>query len=166
MKPNLSKTQRKALIFAHDLMRGRIEGSSFLPYVRGTTLPLSDGRVWHLRRHWIEPDRDPLRPYLSEDIFSTLVMGGCMEERLATPDHVWVYRITRDGCDAIGRVYPPTAESAENISDRMIRRRLIELNERAELSRRRGNAFIQRTANNSDGKSAKQSAFNYQARKR
>ena len=107
-----------------------------------------------------------MRPYLSEDVFSTLVMGGCMEERLALPDRVWVYRITRDGCDAIGRIYPPIAETLESIGERMIRRRAAELSERAELNRRRGNSFSQRTTRTSDGTPAKNSAFNYQARKR
>lgn len=42
MKPKLSKPQRKALVFAHDLMRGHID-TSYLPYVRGAAMTFSNG---------------------------------------------------------------------------------------------------------------------------
>lgn len=166
MKPNISKPQRKALLFAHDLMRGSIDVGR-LPYVRGTTLKLTDGTTWRYYRHWIEPDCDPYRPFLSEDVFMSLVMMGYMETRTLPPDSIWVYRITRDGCDAVGRNYPLYSPHVmEQIRDRLLARRMRDLRNREQLFRRRGLFDGRRGDPRARGSSRHSIPFNYRARRR
>ncbi|MDX2161742.1 MAG: hypothetical protein SF162_10485 [bacterium] len=165
MKPTLSKAQRKALCFAHDLMRGSID-ARYLPYVRGTTTLIADGRTWRYHRHWIEADQDPTRPYLNEDICTALVMMGYMETRPLTPDAIWMYRITRDGCDAIGRVYPfYTVQVMETIRSRLMAQREQHRQSHAAMLRRRGdgrgNGNLGRRGSDRSGH-----YFNYRSRRR
>src|SRR5262245_18971461 len=87
----MTKTQRKALRFAFKLMRGDYR-DDILPYVSG---------------YWIEPDRDPERPYLDEATFTTLTMLGYFECRaFISREIVWMYRIARAGCEMIWKEYP------------------------------------------------------------
>ncbi len=101
----MTKSQRKALRFALKLMRGDYR-NEMLPYVSG---------------YWIQPDRDPERPYLDETTFTDLEMLGYVECRaFISRQIVWMYRISRAGCDAIGREYPLRLI----IGKEMLRRRL------------------------------------------
>jgi hypothetical protein len=87
----MNRTQRKALRFAFKLMRGDFR-NELLPYVSG---------------YWIEPDRDPERPYLDEATFVDLTMRGCLECRaFIHREVVWMYRLSREGCEALGLEYP------------------------------------------------------------
>jgi hypothetical protein len=87
----MTKTQRKALRFAFKLMRGDYR-NDIIPYVSG---------------YWIQPDRDPERPYLDEATFTELTMLGYFECRaFISRELVWMYRIAREGCEAIGVEYP------------------------------------------------------------
>ena len=74
MKSLLSKHERKALRFAYDLMRGAY--TTYLPYVYGLILRYEDGKMLVRPGYWIEPDRDPDRPYLNEIIFTHLMVRG------------------------------------------------------------------------------------------
>lgn len=166
MKPKLSKSQRKALIFAHDLMSGRID-TNYLPYVRGSAVRLTNGTTWRYQRHWIEPDHDPRRWFLSEDIFMSLVMLGYMETRSIPPDQIWIYRITRDGCNAIGRTYPLYPASVMTlVRDRLVARRNQELQERETLMRRRASTYGRRGDMRARMQGHSRSPFNYQTRRR
>jgi hypothetical protein len=87
----MNRTQRKALRFAFKLMRGDFR-NELLPYVSG---------------YWIEPDRDPERPYLNEAIFVDLTMRGYMECRaFISREVVWMYRLSREGSEVLGLEYP------------------------------------------------------------
>jgi hypothetical protein len=87
----MTKSQKKALRFAYRLMCGDYTGQ-FLIYTAG---------------YWIEPDHDPTRPYLDENVFMELVMRGYMECQTFERDRtVYLYRITPEGCAAMGWTYP------------------------------------------------------------
>lgn len=87
----MKKVHKKALRFAYRLMRGDYRGH-YLPYASG---------------HWIEPDRAPDRPYLSEDVFVELLMQDYFEcIPILRPDTIYIYRITRAGCEVMGWDYP------------------------------------------------------------
>jgi len=166
MKPRLSKPQRKALNFAHDLMSGYAD-AGFLPYVRGTTYRAPDGITWRNHRHWIEPDKDVSRPFLNEDIFSILEMDGYMEMRAVQPDSIWIYRISRDGCEAIGRDYPLYPQHVmDRIRARLRARREQHFEQHRSLLRQRGGLYNRgggRNAHRSDGYLM---PFNHKARKK
>lgn len=101
----MTKSQRKALRFAFKLMRGDFR-NEMLPYVSG---------------YWILPDRDPDRPYLDEATFTDLMMLGYVECRaFLSRELTWMYRISREGCDAMGWEYPLRLV----IGKEMLRRRL------------------------------------------
>lgn len=87
----MTKSQKKALRFAYRLMCGDLN-EQFLPYTSGA---------------WIEPDHDPLRPYLDETIFSALTMRGYMDCQTFKRDRVvYLYRITPAGCAVLGCPWP------------------------------------------------------------
>ena len=101
----MTRSQRKTLRFALKLMRGDYR-NEMLPYVSG---------------YWIEPDRDPERSYLDEATFTELMMMGFLECRVFLNRQMrWMYRITREGCEAIGLDYPLRLI----IGKEMLRRRL------------------------------------------
>jgi hypothetical protein len=52
------------------------------------------------------PDTDPTLEYLNEAVCSTLVMSGHLEVRNFQAEQLWRYRITPEGCQAIGKHYP------------------------------------------------------------
>lgn len=153
-------------MFAHDLMRGCVE-TEYLPFIRGTTYRTPDGMTWQQHRFWIEPDKDPTRPFLNEDVLSALEMHGYMEMRAVAPDSIWIYRVTREGCDAIGRDYPLyPSHVMDRIRARLHSRRNLELEQRRSLMRQRGGLYGRggkRRRNRRDGYLP---PFNYQARKR
>jgi hypothetical protein len=164
LKPKLSKAQRKALRFAYSLMRGCVANSESLMYVRGRALHTPDGKVHLYHRHWIEPDRAEDRPYLNEDVLVSLEVMGYMETLPVTRQPIWLYRITRDGCDALGVDYPLySQESKAQVGDRLVARRARELEERAGLYQRRGRSFNRFAVPKGW---VQQMAFNYRARKR
>jgi hypothetical protein len=164
LKPKIDKAQRKALRFAYDLMRGCIGGSEYLSYVRGKALRTPDGRTHFYHRYWIEPDRAEDRPYLSEDVLAALEMLGYMETIRVTRQPIWLYRITRDGCDALGVDYPLYSEAFKaKAGDRFISRRARELQEREGLYRRHRGYEAHKL---SMPKRWGQQPFNYRARKR
>ncbi|MFN8373838.1 MAG: hypothetical protein U0694_13300 [Anaerolineae bacterium] len=101
----MTRSQRKALRFAFKLMRGDYR-NEMLPYVSG---------------FWIYPDRDPERPYLDEATFTDLMMLGYVECRAFLGKEMqWMYRISREGCVAMGWDYPLRLI----IGKEMLRRRL------------------------------------------
>jgi hypothetical protein len=109
MKPHLSKYERKALRFAYDLMRGNHSG--YVPYVHGLILRYENGKIHLLPGYWIEPDRDPDRPYLNEVTFTQLTVRGfleCQQFLPGLPGPLWLYRLTRAGCAAMGWDWPLT----------------------------------------------------------
>ena len=167
MKPKLTKSQRKALIFAHDLMHNCVE-SAYLPYVRGTTYRTGDGMTWQNHRHWIEPDQDGSRPFLNEDVFSSLEMVGYMELRaVQQPQALWIYRITREGCDAIGRDYPLyPAHVMDRIRSRLHARRNLELQQREYLHKQRGGLYGRSGRRRGVRADGYLMPFNHKARKR
>lgn len=145
-------------------MRGCVGDSDYLAYVRGKALYTPDGRVHLYNRHWIEPDRADDRPYLSEDVFVALEMLGYMETLAVTRQPIWLYRITRDGCDALGVEYPLYSdESKAQYGDRLVARRARELEERAGLYGRRR---FDPNRNAMPRRWVQQMNFNYRARKR
>jgi hypothetical protein len=117
MKPRLSKAQRKALRFSYKLLCGDYD-NQYLPYVYGSLRYDADGKPVQ-RKEWIEPDRtNGSRSYLNEDTFSVLEMRGYMEAQQFMPDGVWLYRLTRDGCMAMGwewPLHPPYAGSRRKL---------------------------------------------------
>ncbi|NWF69070.1 MAG: hypothetical protein HXY40_08290 [Chloroflexi bacterium] len=87
----MTPTQRKALRFAYQLMRGDFR-QHYLPYTSG---------------HWFLPDKDPAKPYLDEANLSALHMSGWLECRaFLRSDMQWLYRITREGCAVLGVDWP------------------------------------------------------------
>ena len=87
----MTKSQKKALRFAYRLMCGDFN-RQFLTYTSGS---------------WIEPDHDPLRPYLDESVFSDLAMRGYLECQTFLRDRtVYLYRITPEGCAVMGWLWP------------------------------------------------------------
>lgn len=105
MKQKLPKEQRKALRFAYEIMRGEIN-TIFVPYVHGIILQRINGKLLLRSGAWIEPDQDPEKPYLNESIFTRLTMHGHFECQQFLPGPKWLYRITRDGCLAMGWKWP------------------------------------------------------------
>jgi hypothetical protein len=95
----MKKAHKKALKFAYHLMSGEFAGR-YLPYVVG---------------HWIEPDRAPNRSYLNEEIFVELLMRDYFESiSTLRSDKVYLYRITRAGCEAMGWDYPLAKATYKN----------------------------------------------------
>lgn len=87
----MTKSQKKALRFAYRLMCGDFN-EHFLTYTSGS---------------WIEPDHDPLRPYLDENVLTELTIRGYMDCQTFKRDRVvYLYRITPEGCAAMGWLWP------------------------------------------------------------
>jgi hypothetical protein len=104
MKPRLPKAERKALRFAYDLICGT--ASSYFAYTHGLVLHSLAGK-WILRHAgWIEPDRDPTRLFLNEAVFTRLLMAGYFECDYSAPSGLWLYRLSREGCRAMGWEWP------------------------------------------------------------
>ncbi|MBC8172229.1 MAG: hypothetical protein H7X77_11170 [Anaerolineae bacterium] len=93
----MTRDQKAALRFAYNLLHNLTPD---LPGVHVTNAATSTAGLW------LEPDRHPEHTYLNEAVFSTLVVRGLMECRQFPPDALWLYRITPEGCTAIGKVYP------------------------------------------------------------
>lgn len=110
----MTKAQKAALRFAYDALRGHLKlskGTSLgqlgvhqIVQLEGVDQPQGEMQPGI----WLEPDCDPERAYLNEAIFAALVMRGYMEVRWFHPNKLWLYRITPQGCTAIGKVYPGT----------------------------------------------------------
>lgn len=98
-------SHKKALYFSLQVLRGEHRSLSYVQ----STVPHDVRKHATERRQWVEPDHDPGRPYLNEAVFTDLVMKGYMETRTIIPGDVWIYRITPEGCEAIGESYPPLA---------------------------------------------------------
>lgn len=87
----MSKAQKKALRFAYRLMRGDYKGL-YMPFVSG---------------YWIEPDRAQDRPYLNEETFAALELRGYLEcQPFMHGDTIYLYRLSREGCDIMGWDWP------------------------------------------------------------
>jgi hypothetical protein len=87
----MTKSQKRALRFAYRLMRGDFN-EQLLTFTSG---------------NWIEPDRDISRPYLDESVFTELLMRGYLECQMVERERtVYLYKITPEGCAAMGRSYP------------------------------------------------------------
>ncbi|GAB4517788.1 MAG: hypothetical protein OHK0046_24710 [Anaerolineae bacterium] len=103
----MTKSQKKALRFAYDLLRGEFNHLR-LPYVYA---PLYRHQFNH-QGDWIEPDQDPTRPFLNEATFSALMLKGYFEcDVFPANDHAdgrWLYRLTKRGCEAMGWDWPLT----------------------------------------------------------
>jgi hypothetical protein len=106
----MTKAQKAALRFAFDLLSGRLNNQ--LQTIPGIFVIADPGAFTHPIGLWIKPDSDPARDFLNEAIFSDLVVRGCMECRNFEPDNLWLYRITPEGCTAIGKMYPGLPELA------------------------------------------------------
>ena len=104
MKQKLPKDQRKALRFAYDLICG--EAHSYIPYVHGIILQRINGKLLLRSGAWIEPDQDSEKPYLNENTFTRLTMRAYFECRQFLPGPKWLYRLTKDGCSAMGWKWP------------------------------------------------------------
>lgn len=100
----MTRDQKAALRFAYNLLHRNITD---LPGVHLTSAATSTAGLW------LEPDRHPEHHYLNEAVFTTLVMRGLMECRQFPPDSLWLYRITPEGCTAIGKVYPGVPPSPQ-----------------------------------------------------
>ncbi len=123
----MTKDQKAALRFAYDALRGRfndrlatLPGVHVLNHADVTDHPRLNGNGHQPAPDgpsragiWLEPDRDPERLYLNEAVFAALVMRGFMECQRFAPASLWLYRITPEGCTAIGRVYPGTPPSPQ-----------------------------------------------------
>jgi hypothetical protein len=101
----MTKAQKAALRFAYDLLQGRFnEQLNTLPAIRvivpSEQTPTANSGLW------LEPDRDTERDYLNEAICSALVVRGYLECREFPPNRLWLYRITPEGCAALGKMYP------------------------------------------------------------
>jgi hypothetical protein len=87
----MTKAQKKALRFAYRLLRGDFKDNYWI----------------YTHKGWIEPDCAPDKPYLDEQIFVSLVMRGYLEcTSFRFRNVVYLYRITPEGCTAIGREWP------------------------------------------------------------
>lgn len=104
MKPKLPKSHRRALRFAYELMLG--EHISYLPYVHGIVLRRTNRGLKLLPGYWIEPDKDPERAYLNETTFAQLTMHDYFECQQFLPGPLWLYKLTREGCAAMGWEWP------------------------------------------------------------
>jgi hypothetical protein len=107
MKPKIAKRERKALRFAYELALGLHPLP--LPYVYRAQMANGAGALISVRP-WIAPDQAADRPYLSEDVLSALEMKGYMEAAYHAPAGLWVFRLTREGCMAMGWDLPPLNE--------------------------------------------------------
>lgn len=105
----MNKTSKKALRFAYDLLSGRYRTAG-LPYVYASVPRDLRGEAADSPAPWIEPDRDPERPYLNEEVLAALVMRGYLEtqrfERTNGSGPVWLYRLSPDGCAKLGWAWP------------------------------------------------------------
>jgi len=101
----MKRRHRKALKYAFRALRGDYEQNPG-PALRGDGLIDPDRPISRFANHWLQPDGDPDRPYLDESACVYLEMRGYMECRRFTPGPVWLYRITPEGCLAIGKSYP------------------------------------------------------------
>lgn len=111
----MTRSQKKALRFAYALLRGDHD-NDFLPYVHAVMHRYQSKR----RGEWIEPDRDPKRPYLNEAVLSALALRGyftCEEI-----EGKWLYRLTKRGCEAMGWDWPLTPNYTVTINRRPNRR--------------------------------------------
>lgn len=104
MKPRLRKAERKALRFAYDLICGA--SSSYFAYTHGLVLRSLAGKWTFRHAGWIEPDRDPTRPYLNEAVFTRLLMARYFECDYFASSGLWLYRLSREGCRAMGWDWP------------------------------------------------------------
>lgn len=111
-KPKLPKAERKALRFAYELIRGT--QTRYLPYVHGLLLQRQGDKIILRSAGWIEPDQDPERPYLNETIFTRLMMLNYFECDQFLSDSLWLYRLSRDGCSAMGWDWPLRINSSLN----------------------------------------------------
>ncbi|HEX2620310.1 MAG TPA: hypothetical protein VHL11_09190 [Phototrophicaceae bacterium] len=117
----MTKAQKAALRFAYDLLRGQFKNQT-LPGIHVIT-PLDE---FNTSGVWLEPDRDLDRPFLNEAICSELVLRGLLECRRFPPHSLWLYRITPEGCTAIGKTYPGTPPTPQPPLKRMHQNRHIE----------------------------------------
>ncbi len=90
----MTKAQKAALRHAYSLIQSRYENDT------STTSPT------HPLQGWLLPDSDPTLDYLNEAVCAALVVRGHMECRIFQAEKIWRYRITPEGCAAIGRPYP------------------------------------------------------------
>lgn len=98
-KSQMTRSQKAALRFAYDVLCGRYKNQAIM----GMRVIATNVQYSGL---WLEPDKDPERDYLNEALFATLVVSGYLECREFPPNKLWLYRITPEGCTAIGKVYP------------------------------------------------------------
>lgn len=105
----MNKAYKKALRFAYDLLKGRYPNGQ-LQYVYPSVPADLRGDAPYSPAPWIEPDRDPQRPYLNEAVLAALVMRGYLEtqafEHISGQGPVWLYRLTADGCAKLGWDWP------------------------------------------------------------
>lgn len=105
----MTKAQKAALRFAYDVLRGRYKNKT----LSGIHVIASSDHTGEV--YWLEPDKDSERDYLNEALFASLVVRGYMECKEFPPNKLWLYRITPEGCTAIGRLYPGTPQTPQHL---------------------------------------------------
>lgn len=117
----MTKNQKKALRFAYELLCGRYKTNRPLytyPSIPADARHEPDPSDYH----WIEPDRDPDRPYLNEAVFSELVIRGYFEVMTLLPTQKWVYRLSPEGCAALGKAWPLHSDTLKALGRRAANR--------------------------------------------
>ncbi len=99
----MKRAHKRALRFALDVMQGAHQELDYIHHAVPENLRRPAGPQ---RRHWIEPDRDPDRPYLNETFFTDLELRGYLERQRFPTTTLWIYRITPEGCAVLGETYP------------------------------------------------------------
>ncbi len=101
----MKSTHRRALKYAYHALRGDFADAPG-PALRGEGLHDPAHPISRFENHWIQPDADPERSYLNEAVCVDLEMRGYFECRMFLPGPVWLYRLTAEGCRAVGLRYP------------------------------------------------------------
>lgn len=96
----MTKAQKAALRHAYSLIQSRYENDILTSNSRTNAL-----------HGWLLPDTDPTLDYLNEAVCAALVVRGHMECRIFHAEKIWRYRITPEGCAAIGKPYPGVPSS-------------------------------------------------------
>jgi hypothetical protein len=116
----MTKAQKAALRFAYDLLRGRYNNQ--LATLAGVRMivasdAIAAGKPAEIKNIgvWLEPDKSTDHDYLNEAVFAALVVRGFMECRSFPPNKLWLYRITPEGCTAIGKLYPGSSHITQQI---------------------------------------------------
>lgn len=91
----MTKAQKSTLRYAYHLIQAHYQNRTYLTQISHNAI-----------QGWLVPDTDPTLEYLNEAVCATLVMSGHLECRNFQAEQLWRYRITPEGCAAIGKHYP------------------------------------------------------------